>query len=157
MRQKTVITKLLQSVTDCYYKVRQVLQNVTGCYYKVRRVLQSATVITKWNVTMETEMVNEKPNQPDSTFAFPKTAFAKQSRLCQAQWFVEYNWLDRNKVNYNVTCFICNKHLQKLDQEKNIKDVCSTKIRSYSPAVSRCHCYCKLVRRIKGQQKTHVW
>ena len=33
MRQKTIITKLLQSVTEVYYKVRQ--------------VLQSATVITK--------------------------------------------------------------------------------------------------------------
>ena len=38
---------LLQNVTDCYYKVRQVLQSVTDCYYKVRQVLQSATVITK--------------------------------------------------------------------------------------------------------------
>ena len=37
MRQKTIITKLLQSVTEVYYKVRQ--------------VLQSATVITKWDVT----------------------------------------------------------------------------------------------------------
>ena len=27
----------------------------------------------------ETEFVNEKPNQPDSTFVFPKTAFAKQN------------------------------------------------------------------------------
>ena len=56
MTQKTVITKLLQSVTEVYYKVRQVLQSafgitkcdklllqsVTGCYYKVRQ-----TVITK--------------------------------------------------------------------------------------------------------------
>ena len=64
MRQKTIITKLLQSVTEdyynvrqvlqsmteCYYKVHQVLQSVTGCYYKVRQVLQSATV-TKWDVT----------------------------------------------------------------------------------------------------------
>ena len=37
----------LQSVTDCYYKVRQVLHSVTNCYYKVRQVLQSATVVTK--------------------------------------------------------------------------------------------------------------
>ena len=28
MRHKTVITKLLQSVTEVYYKVRQVLQSV---------------------------------------------------------------------------------------------------------------------------------
>ena len=51
MRQKTVITKLLQSVTEVYYKVRQVLQSVTDCYYKVHLVLQSATVITMWDVT----------------------------------------------------------------------------------------------------------
>ena len=47
MRQKTVITKLLQSVREVYYNVRQVLQSVTDCYYKVRQVLQSAAVITK--------------------------------------------------------------------------------------------------------------
>ena len=47
MRQKTAITKLLQSVTDVCYKVRQLLQSVTDCYYKVGQVLQSATVITK--------------------------------------------------------------------------------------------------------------
>ena len=64
MRQKTVIAKLLQSVTEvyyklsqvlqsvtgCYYKVRQLLQSVTGCYYKVRQLLQSTTVITKWDI-----------------------------------------------------------------------------------------------------------
>ena len=37
MREKTIITKLLQSVT--------------GCHYKVHQVLQSATVITKSDVT----------------------------------------------------------------------------------------------------------
>ena len=47
MRHKTVITKLLRSVTEVYYKVRQVLQSVTDCYYKVHQVLQSGTVITK--------------------------------------------------------------------------------------------------------------
>ena len=70
----------------------------------------------------ETEIVNEKPNQPDSTFVFPKAAFAKQNRSCQAQWFVEYKWLYYIAVNDNVTCFICKKHLQKLDQEKNKED-----------------------------------
>ena len=34
---------------------------------------------------------------------------------------VEYK-LDYNEVNDNVTCFICKKHLQKLDQEKNKDD-----------------------------------
>ena len=47
MRQKTVITKLLQSVTEVYYKVRKVLQGMTDCCYKVHQVLQSSTVITK--------------------------------------------------------------------------------------------------------------
>ena len=47
MRQKAVITKLLQTVTEVYYKVRQVLQSVTDCYYKLRQVLHCATVITK--------------------------------------------------------------------------------------------------------------
>ena len=34
---------LLQSVTNCYYKVRQVLQSVAVCYNNVRQVLQSVT------------------------------------------------------------------------------------------------------------------
>ena len=34
-------------------------------------------VPTKSSRSTETEIVNEKPNQPDSTFVFPKTAFAK--------------------------------------------------------------------------------
>ena len=38
MKQKTVIIKLLLSVTDCYYKVRQVLQSAT-------------VIITKWDAT----------------------------------------------------------------------------------------------------------
>ena len=47
MRQKTVITKLLQSVTEVYNKVRPILHSGKECYYKVHQVLQSATVITK--------------------------------------------------------------------------------------------------------------
>ena len=43
MRQKTIITKLLQSVTEVYYKVHQVLQSVADCYYKVHQVLQRVT------------------------------------------------------------------------------------------------------------------
>ena len=55
-------------------------------------------------------------------FVFPKAAFAEQNRSCQAQWFVEYKWLYYIAVNDNVTCFICKKHLQELDQEKNKED-----------------------------------
>ena len=45
----------------------------------------SVEVPSKSLRSMETEIVNEKPNQPDSTFIFPKTVFAKQNRSCQAQ------------------------------------------------------------------------
>ena len=57
MRQKTVITKLLQRVTEVYYKVWQTViamyvryyrvwqDAITKCvrYYKVRQLLQSET------------------------------------------------------------------------------------------------------------------
>ena len=48
MRQKTIITKLLQSVTEVCSKVCQVLQTPSGItkrvnYYKVRQLLQSET------------------------------------------------------------------------------------------------------------------
>ena len=43
MGQRTGITKLIQGVTEVYYKVRQVLQSAAGCYYKVRQLLQSET------------------------------------------------------------------------------------------------------------------
>ena len=54
--KKCDIVILLQSVTDSYYRVRQVLQIVTDCYYKVRQALQSVKdFITKcdsyYNVT----------------------------------------------------------------------------------------------------------
>ena len=55
---------LLQSVTDCYYKVHQVFQSVTDLwqstsgiakckwlYCKVHQVLQSVIVITKSDIT----------------------------------------------------------------------------------------------------------
>ena len=73
----------------------------------------SVEVASTLSRSTETEIVNEKPNQADSTFVFPNTVFAKQNRSCQAQW------LDYNKINDNGTCFICKKHLQKLEQERN--------------------------------------
>ena len=102
MRQKTIITKLLQSVTevyykvrqvlqsvtDCYYKVCQVLQSVTDCYYKVRQVLQSATVITKWDVTMASlssslhflMQLYKLLNFSESSFSTTLTEYAKKTR-----------------------------------------------------------------------------
>ena len=47
MRQKTIITKLLQSVTEVNYKVRQVLQSVSSITKCDRLLLQSASGITK--------------------------------------------------------------------------------------------------------------
>ena len=47
MRQKTVIRKLLQSVTEVYYKMRHVLQSAS-CTTKCDALsLQSASGITK--------------------------------------------------------------------------------------------------------------
>ena len=43
----------------------------------------SAEVPSKLSKSMETEIFNENPNQPDSTFVFLKTAFNKQNRSCQ--------------------------------------------------------------------------
>ena len=37
------------------------LQSVTDCYYKIRQVLQSVTVITKWDVTAT--WINQKDFQ----------------------------------------------------------------------------------------------
>ena len=47
MRQKTVITKVLQIMTEVYYKMRQVLQSALGITRCDRLLLQSASVITK--------------------------------------------------------------------------------------------------------------
>ena len=52
MTQKTVITKLVQSVTDSFCKVCQVLQSVTDCYCKVFQLLQNAMVIAKWDIIL---------------------------------------------------------------------------------------------------------
>ena len=46
-RDKTVISKLLQSVTEVYYKVGQVLQSGSGITKCDRMLLQSASGITK--------------------------------------------------------------------------------------------------------------
>ena len=49
MRQKAFITKLLQSVTEVYYKVCQVLQNPSGITKCDRLLLQNVSGITKCN------------------------------------------------------------------------------------------------------------
>ena len=65
----------------------------------------------------ETIKIAEKPNQPSSTFSFPKTNFGKQQRSCQAKWFSEYKWLDYDESRDCVTCFICKKHSKNLTAE----------------------------------------
>ena len=47
MIQKTVTTKLLESVTEVHYKVRQVLQSASGITRCDRLLLQSASGIIK--------------------------------------------------------------------------------------------------------------
>ena len=80
MRQKTVITKLLQSVTEVYYKVRQVLQSVT-------LLLQSATVITKRDVTPETYL--------GACQVFKMRAFLKNGQRF-SQWFLAVNYFNKD-------------------------------------------------------------
>ena len=68
---------------------------------------------------------------------FPKTTFTKQNRSFQAHWFVVYKWLAYNEFNDNVTCFICKKHLQELDQEKNKEDAfLRTRFRNWKKALT---------------------
>ena len=67
------------------------------------KITTSVEVANKSSRITEIEIVHEKPNQPDSTFLFPKTVFAKQNRSSQAQWFAEQKLLDYNEVNGNVS------------------------------------------------------
>lgn len=92
--------------------------------------------------------VAEKPWQPSSSFAFPKTAFGKQNRSFQSRWFTEFNWLDYNEVEDSVTCFICKKHLKNLEMEKNKEEAfLSNGFRNWKKALdsfkehqkSKCH------------------
>ena len=48
MRQKTVTTKLLQSVTEVYYKVRQVFKSMSGITKCDSLLLQSLSGVTKY-------------------------------------------------------------------------------------------------------------
>ena len=57
MRQKTIIPKLIQDMTEVYYKVRLVLQSVTEVYYKVCRLLQSVTVTTRPDKTPHEKLI----------------------------------------------------------------------------------------------------
>ena len=97
----------------------------------------SVKLPSKLSRITEIEIINEKPNQPDSAFVFPKTTFTQQNRSCQAHWFVVYKWLAYNEFNENVTCFICKKHLQELDQEKNKEDAfLRTRFRNWKKALT---------------------
>ena len=67
------------------------------------KITTSVEVANKSSRITDIEIVHEKPNQPDSTFLFPKTVFAKQNRSSQAQWFAEQKLLGYNEVNGNVS------------------------------------------------------
>ena len=74
---------------ESFSKLMSTNSNVT----KETNPVETATSVEALSESLrstETEIVNENPNQPDSTFVFPKTAFAKQNRSCQPQWFIEY-------------------------------------------------------------------
>ena len=80
---------------------------------------ETNTEQTQSSIAKGTSLVAEKLCQPSSSFSFPKTAFGKQNHFCQSRWFTEFSWLDYDEVNNSVTCFICKKHLKKLEMEKN--------------------------------------
>ena len=86
---------------------------------------QNATSNENTSHQLETQSIqHNKPNQPPASFVFPKstTGSQKQKRSCQAKWFEEFKWLDYDEVRDCLTCFLCKKHLQKLDAEKNKED-----------------------------------
>ena len=72
MRQKIVIAKSLQIVTEVCYKVYVLLQSMTDCCYKVPPILQSVIdcycmiVITKWDVRVPCDSICVKLPQPFS-------------------------------------------------------------------------------------------
>ena len=50
----------------------------------------SVEIHNKSSKIMETEIINEKPNQPNSSFVSPKIAFAKQNRSClEVYWTIQ--------------------------------------------------------------------
>ena len=86
----------------------------------------------------EVNDIAEQPNQPGSSFIFPKSAFGKQYRSCQFQWFKEYKWLEYDEVKDCVTCFVCKKHVTKLDSEKNKEEAfLSAGFRNWKKAITR--------------------
>ena len=61
-------------------------------------------------------------------------------------------WRNIKKMRFYVLDFVTGAGLNKLQTSSDKMSSCCTKIRSYSPSVSRCYCYCKFVHRIKGQE-----
>ena len=65
-----------------FFKAASTNSNVAKETNPVKTTI-SVEVPSKSSRSKETEIVNEKPNQPGSIFVFPKTAFGKQNRSCQ--------------------------------------------------------------------------
>ena len=74
------------------------------------------------DATVDSCLLTEKPYQPCDSFSFPKTSFGNQQRSCQAHWFKEFSWLDYDERKDIVTCFICKRHKNKLQSERNKED-----------------------------------
>ena len=87
MTQKTVITKLVQSVTDSFCKVCQVLQSVTDCYCKVRHntLLHAAPYDTNIIINRSNKMdISLKQLiQHHDLYVAPQIIYTRDSPHCQ--------------------------------------------------------------------------
>lgn len=92
-------------------------------------------------------VVSDKPNHPSSSFVFKKTLFGKHNRSFQHAWLLEFEWLDFNEHDDSVTCFVCKKHLPKLNLERKEEAFITTGFRYWKNALnkfkqhaqSKCH------------------
>ena len=114
MRQKTIITKqkiitkLLQSVTEIYYKVRQALQSVTDCYYKVRQGLQSYFKVWQKSTTKCVRYYKVWQVLQSVTDCYYKVRKVLQSVSGIAKWDGYYT-VRRNKGNF--LCIAIDVHI----------------------------------------------
>ena len=126
MRQKTVITKLLQNIPDVYYKVRRVLRSassVTKCDKNLlqrasgitkcdKLLLQSASCITKCDklllqsasgITKCGSYYKVRRNSSNFGRSYDTSPItAEQKRVCN---FQKNYWLAHNIVKQNTYCF----------------------------------------------------
>ena len=96
-------------------------------------------------------LLGEKPNQPSSSFKFPKTKFGKEEkkRSVQSNWFQSWTWLHYQESSDELFCFLCVKAYQqkKIHNTKTEQTFISTGFSDWKKATekfkkhesSQCH------------------